>query len=275
MSYGSPVFKTLFNPDKFYEGTTLATKSTVEVPLPEDDPYYMSILCSILHMRHDMVPKFTAATMKAFAKLCDKYDCGLAVKPCVEQDIMANLPNANAAKLTEYLEIVVRLRYAEAFERIATLFVYHSTTPLISGLHGRSLLELDALLAMIELTRLRARREIVIYIDSILDEVGSATRGYECSEDGRSCKSFLQRTFSLMEQLNAYKLRSKIAEDQDRSLEEMLRSMENLRLHDPHDLKVCMDECENVEGLSQYNAGFGRQAGQIRMLVKATSFSMA
>ncbi|KAK4956288.1 hypothetical protein LTR10_005810 [Elasticomyces elasticus] len=271
MSYGSPVFKALFSPDKFYEGTTLATNSTVEIPLPEDDPYYMSILCSILHMRHDMVPKFTAATMKAFAKLCDKYDCGLAVKPVLDQNIMAKLPDATASTLMAYLEIVVTLHYTEAVERIATLLVYHSIEPLVSSSNDRDSLELDTVIAMIELTRLRATREIVVHIDFIFDKVGSSTQMYECFENG--CKSFLQRTFSMMEQLKAYKLRSETAEDC--SLEDMLRSMENIRLRDPRDLKVCTDECENVSGLSQYDAGFHHKAAQICMLVKGTSFLTA
>ncbi|KAK5680580.1 hypothetical protein LTS10_007513 [Elasticomyces elasticus] len=52
LSYGSPVFNSLLAP-KFREGTTLATTSSVEIPLPEDDPSHMIVLCNILHMRHD------------------------------------------------------------------------------------------------------------------------------------------------------------------------------------------------------------------------------
>ncbi|KAK5718670.1 hypothetical protein LTR15_008403 [Elasticomyces elasticus] len=269
MSSGSPVFKALFNPDKFHEGTTLATESKVEVPFPEDDPYYMSILCSILHTRHDMVPKFTTTPMKEFAKLCDKYDCGLVVKPFLDQDIMANLPNTSASRLLEYLEIVVTLRYSEAIERIATLLVYHSTKPLISRLHGRDPLELDALLAVIEITRLRARREIVIQIDSVIDDL--STQGWACLEMDRSCKATIERTFSLMEQLKEDRLRS---ETEGCSLDDMLRSMESVRLYDPFGLEDCVNGCEDAKGLSQYDMKFYRKADQIRMLVKGTRFSM-
>ncbi|KAK3637337.1 hypothetical protein LTR56_013686 [Elasticomyces elasticus] len=269
MGHGSPVFKALFNPDRFHEGITLATESKVEVPFPEDDPYYMSILCSILHMRHDMVPKFTTTTMKEFVKLCDKYDCGLAVKPFLDQDIMAILPNATETMLKEYLEIVVLLHYADFVERIAMLLVYHSTQPLISRLHGRDSLELDALLAMIEITRLRARREIVIQIDSVIDDL--STQGWACLEMDRSCKSTIERTFSLMEQLKEDKLRS---ETEGCSLDDMLRSMESVRLYDPFGLRDCINGCEDAKGLSQYDMDFYRKANQIRMLVKGTSFSM-
>ncbi|KAK4898061.1 hypothetical protein LTR27_004447 [Elasticomyces elasticus] len=271
MSHGSPVFKALFNPDKFLEGTTLATESTVEVPLPEDDPYYMGILCSILHMRHDMVPKFTTTTMKEFARLCDKYDCGLAVKLFLDHNISVSEPNATETMLKEYLEIVVMLQYREAIERIAMLLVYHSTKSLISGPINRDSLELDSVLAMIELTRLRARREIDIHIDSTFDDL--STQGDECSRFGETCKSTIHRTFSLMEQLKEDRLRPKTAEGC--SLEDLLRSMKSVRLHDPHGLEDCEYGCEDADGLRQYDADFYRKADQIRMLVKSTRFSMA
>lgn len=84
MSIGSPVFKTMLEP-RFREGSELNTTGMVEIPLPYDDPDHMTHLCNVLHLRHDMLPGYLDPFgILHFAKLCDKYACSTAVKPCAE-----------------------------------------------------------------------------------------------------------------------------------------------------------------------------------------------
>ena len=76
----SPVFLAWFSP-RFLEGTPTESGGPRTVPLPDDDPAAMTILCSILHFQCDQVymPSFTV--LESLAILVDKYDCSRALKP--------------------------------------------------------------------------------------------------------------------------------------------------------------------------------------------------
>lgn len=60
---------------------TLETSSSVEIPLPEDDPVGMSMLCHIIHLRNNAIAhKPDVGLIHKVATLADKYDCAEAVK---------------------------------------------------------------------------------------------------------------------------------------------------------------------------------------------------
>jgi len=129
MSYGSPVFKTLLG-SRFRGGTALAISSTVEIPLPEDHPILMVVLCNIFHMRNDHVLKLDNISLKGLAQLCDKYDCVLVARLVVERYILAALPSAKVDTLADYLDVAVTLHCADAVKRIAVVLVHQATTPI-------------------------------------------------------------------------------------------------------------------------------------------------
>ncbi|KAK5734747.1 hypothetical protein LTR17_008677 [Elasticomyces elasticus] len=139
LSYCSPVFRSLLSP-RFKEGITLAATSSVEIPLPEDDPGHMTVLCNILHMRHDQSPSSVTnpITLAAFAALCDKYDCALSVKPTLEHYVTADLPTAQPSHLGKYLEVAVILRYNSLVQRIAQAMVLRLYEPAIQVVGSRS-----------------------------------------------------------------------------------------------------------------------------------------
>lgn len=84
LSPGSPVFKSMLDPH-FKEGTTLATSSSVEIPLPEDNFEAMTTLCRILHQRYAALEsKPDPKNILAISTLVDKYDCAEAVAPIAQ-----------------------------------------------------------------------------------------------------------------------------------------------------------------------------------------------
>lgn len=84
LSYSSPVFKSMLDPH-FKEGMTLATSSSVEIPLPDDDFRAMTTLCRVLHLRTATVEsKPDAEHILAISTLVDKYDCAEAVAPIAQ-----------------------------------------------------------------------------------------------------------------------------------------------------------------------------------------------
>ncbi|CAG5153773.1 uncharacterized protein ALTATR162_LOCUS3323 [Alternaria atra] len=75
LSLASPVFATMFD-GRFSEGQNLLPTSPYTVPLPDDDPQCIIMICKIGHMQTSQLP--TALTAMAFFKLalvCKKYDC--------------------------------------------------------------------------------------------------------------------------------------------------------------------------------------------------------
>lgn len=78
MSLASPVFKAMFSP-RFREGSELAAGIRKPIPLPDDDPDGMAIICGILHHKTDGVPaRPSLEIIGDVAVLCDKYKIGEA-----------------------------------------------------------------------------------------------------------------------------------------------------------------------------------------------------
>jgi hypothetical protein len=75
LSLASSVFGAMFN-GHFAEGQDLSSASPRVVPLPDDDPRLMEILCNIFHLRMSKVPEdLDPKSMADLTVLCDKYDC--------------------------------------------------------------------------------------------------------------------------------------------------------------------------------------------------------
>jgi hypothetical protein len=79
LSLASPVFAAMFSP-RFKEGSSLDPACPSEVPLPDDDPEAMTLLCNCLHFRTDHIPRNVEfSLLKALAILCDKYNVAKAI----------------------------------------------------------------------------------------------------------------------------------------------------------------------------------------------------
>ncbi|KAK5718671.1 hypothetical protein LTR15_008404 [Elasticomyces elasticus] len=239
LSYGSPVFKSLLAP-KFREGTTLATTSSVEIPLPEDPPDHMTLLFNILHMRHDQDPHTvnSPTTLAAFANLCDKYDCALAVKPTLEQYITNKLEKADVVVLAHYLANAAMLRYPNFIKRIAVCLVLRATGPIdkiVSQALGIHYYDVASLCTKMDCTLLQARQTIRNFLESVVESQSDLGQSWgPCTVD---CEAISQRVVSCLRQLKAYRLWGESMSRE--SLEAMLVKMENIPLQDPAGLKSC------------------------------------
>ncbi|KAK1822421.1 hypothetical protein LTR12_003180 [Friedmanniomyces endolithicus] len=273
MSYGSPVFKTLLGP-KFMEGTALATSSTVEIPLPEDNPEHMSVLCNIFHMRNDRIVQLGLPFLANFVNTCDKYACALAVQPTVEGYMLAALPLAGVPTLKIYLGIAMTLRYTDAVRRIAVRLAYQATKPIMEYMGPSRGSTIGPVCARIDMSIVVARHCVSDYIDSIIDEQHE-NRGMKGSCDAR-CNVGMSRVFGLLTQLKGYNLWSSTTKEVN--LESILRSMETLRLSDPIDLSPCAMNGPYCAigyggmGLGRYQHEFGEKASEIRKLIGNMEF---
>lgn len=76
----SPYFSNLFGPH-FAEGQNLSSSAPKDVPMPDDDAKAVDIICSIIHLRNDVVPlSLDPKEVFAVAVTAEKFDCANAVK---------------------------------------------------------------------------------------------------------------------------------------------------------------------------------------------------
>ena len=87
LSLASPVFAAMLSP-KFAEGQALEANrgmvdSTTTIDLPDDDPTGMSLLCKILHFKHDAAQRtvYSLDLLMRLAVICEKYDMSRALSP--------------------------------------------------------------------------------------------------------------------------------------------------------------------------------------------------
>ncbi|RVX67096.1 hypothetical protein B0A52_08339 [Exophiala mesophila] len=83
MINASPVFEAMLGPRKFAEGERLNQDKFLELPLPDDDPHAMRLLCDIFHMQNQKVKSaaITPDLLDSIATLVDKYDLARAIHP--------------------------------------------------------------------------------------------------------------------------------------------------------------------------------------------------
>ena len=80
LSMASKVFNTMFN-SSFREGLDLAANETCRIPLPDDDPGAMHVLCILMHQQDiDSKGELNSGGLRLIAMLADKYSCTGAVK---------------------------------------------------------------------------------------------------------------------------------------------------------------------------------------------------
>lgn len=129
LSLASPVFAVMFSP-RFKEGSNLNSSCPSEVPLPEDDPEAMTLLCNCLHFRHDHIPRNVEfSLLKALAILCDKYDAAKAISVW----IILWLQKWEASKCEDGFEGLLAVIYAldcgEAFAKMSKKAILDQVGP--------------------------------------------------------------------------------------------------------------------------------------------------
>ncbi|KAF2491816.1 hypothetical protein BU16DRAFT_443687, partial [Lophium mytilinum] len=118
LSLASSVFNAMFT-HGFSEGEGLTSKSPRLIPLPDDDPPAMTLLCHILHFRTSSIPmERDVAALAELAILCDKYDCAGPVKPWSLLWTSEWLPHAGSEGFEKLLFVTYGLDLPEAFAKV-------------------------------------------------------------------------------------------------------------------------------------------------------------
>ena len=120
------MFNALLSPH-FIEGSQLATQAAVEIPLPEDDPKAMSIICMVLHFRNNDVPNsLELEELLCITKLADKYDCIEALKHVARTWVRIDATNCDQEDLSILLMVAFYFGDKESCRSIGTTLVVKS-----------------------------------------------------------------------------------------------------------------------------------------------------
>jgi hypothetical protein len=114
----------MFGPH-FSEGKIVAESSSVNVPMPDDDPVAMEAICFVLHMRsEDISSEIDTDNLVRIAEHCDKYDVLVATRPAIHlwlDDCLKTYIDYGQA--TELLNIAFKLKLWASFNRLAVIMI--------------------------------------------------------------------------------------------------------------------------------------------------------
>ncbi|KAI4631347.1 hypothetical protein J4E83_002878 [Alternaria metachromatica] len=127
LSLASPVFAAMFD-GRFSEGQNLSPASPRTVPLPDDDPESIIMICKIAHIQTSQLPvKTTAMAVSKLALACNKYNCVDGVRSWAIIWIAALLGDPEAADFEKMLLATHLLELPGEFSRVSQRLVRGQT----------------------------------------------------------------------------------------------------------------------------------------------------
>ena len=128
LGLASPVFAAMFD-GRFSEGQNLSPASPRTVPLPDDDPESIIMICKIAHMQTSELPlKLAVTVVSKIALACHKYDCANVVRPWAIIWIGALLEDLEAADFEKMLLATHLLDLPREFFRVSQRLVRDPNT---------------------------------------------------------------------------------------------------------------------------------------------------
>lgn len=201
----SPVFAAMFGPH-FAEGQRLDETNPPLVPLPDDDPAAVTLLCRILHHKYHSSKYPELELFLRFAELADKYDCVSAVRATAALWTQSHIKNAQAGKRApsnDLLAITYLLDQRKHFRTVTREIIYRQSD------HCRSLppppthhaLPPALPLAMVKLRaskKLRLRDDATVVLKrAVLASWPSGGYVRDCKKS--TCRARINDTFLLLD----------------------------------------------------------------------------
>jgi len=144
LSLASTVFEAMFN-GNFAEGQDLSYVSPRAVPVPDDDPIIMELLCNIFHMQMSEVPdKLDMKSFADFAVLCDKYDCREAIRFQAKVWVFGLISDPDAPNFEKLLFVTYVLDLPHEFRTVTLAIVRDRKTSIKVSVatHGQDFIPL-------------------------------------------------------------------------------------------------------------------------------------
>jgi hypothetical protein len=134
----SKVFSAMLAPT-FREGLTLKDRhscesSPMEIPLPDDDPEALTLICAVMQHKVKLIPPSLSATeYYQIARTADKYDCtSMLYFAVTDRSSLFPGDRKDVSDLLKLLAAAYLLRNTKAFGMITKALVLHSAGSLTS-----------------------------------------------------------------------------------------------------------------------------------------------
>ncbi|KAK5938090.1 hypothetical protein PMZ80_009679 [Knufia obscura] len=173
----SDAFAALFGPD-FAEGKHLSYETAKEIPLPDDDPQAMKLICQVIHLKHSLVPdQLESNQLLRVAKLVDKYFLHESMSLAIAKWLHIEDGSHRLNSLGNYLEAATLLGQASAFKKATKALVLNIVEPYDSLINETSSTKLIKTICALE----RKRNELQNHLSqAIYDNLSYATSNNAC-----------------------------------------------------------------------------------------------
>lgn len=134
MSHGSPVFAAMLS-EKYAEGQDLSATNPKEVPLPDDDPDTILLLCQLLHLRQDALPEMLPVDqLLTLATTTDKYQFAGSICMVGENWLQKQeTPIMPESQVWKMINIAYLFGLKKQFCHLTHLFLYSFPSSYLEG----------------------------------------------------------------------------------------------------------------------------------------------
>ncbi|KAK3668514.1 hypothetical protein LTR22_000808 [Elasticomyces elasticus] len=241
LSTGSSVFKAMLGP-RFKEGRQLASSVTaIEIPLPDDDPEAMIMLCRALHLQFVAMPDvLTPAALLALSVVADKYDCTGTLRFASEIWIKNAMHTTVPLDMVNLLTAAYLFQQAKVFGAVCrdALLMSEGDVKPSAGDHPTAI---DLCIDHFNTVKHRIEQELVVFIENdIVTRLDSKTSG--CSY---SCVYKISQLSELQQRLNkalVWPVSHRLYQQTAISLERLLANLGSLDTS-PGKVRPCGPKC--------------------------------
>ncbi|KAK5714678.1 hypothetical protein LTR17_017133 [Elasticomyces elasticus] len=164
---GSPVFRKMLGPS-FKEGQQLASKGFVDIPLKDDDPEAMTMLCRALHLQFVAMPEeLKPNSLMVLSVAADKYDCIGSLRFASEVWIKNAMLTVAPVDLVKLLTAAYMFQQPKVFSAVGRNLLLKSEGEVRKSV-GEHPIEIDACIDYLNTTKRGIEKSLVTFVESDL-----------------------------------------------------------------------------------------------------------
>ncbi|KAK5680605.1 hypothetical protein LTS10_007538 [Elasticomyces elasticus] len=243
----------------------------VEIPLPDDDPEAMIMLCRALHLRFVAMPDvLTPAALLALSVVADKYDCRGTLRFASEIWIRNAMQTTAPCDLVNLLTAAYLFQQAKVFNAVGCEVLLKSEGH-IEAPTSEHPIEIDACIEYLNAAKHSIEQGLVVFIEKdILAGLESSTSG--CKGD---CMYKASQVVGLQRRLSkvfVWPVSNWLYQTVAISLEKVLQSLESLDTTlskvEPCGIRCCNRVASNIS----FESVQRRYAGRVRLIEQSIPY---
>ncbi|KAK4956309.1 hypothetical protein LTR10_005831 [Elasticomyces elasticus] len=195
---GSPIFRKMLGPS-FKEGQQLASKGFVDIPLKDDDPEAMTMLCRALHLQFVAMPEeLNPNSLMVLSVAADKYDCTGSLRFASEVWIKNAMLTIKPVDLIKLLTAAYLFQQRKVFSAVGRDLLLKSEGE-VKRLEGEHPIEIDACIGYLNTVKRGIEKSLVTFVESDLRSRFDPSSAYLCQPN---CLYRIVQASTVLQQLS-------------------------------------------------------------------------